>query len=162
VKRSQAFPAEPGSVRGARVLAQEVLAGLDPALLELIVLMVSELVTNSILHARTDFTVEIDSAPDEVRITVSDAGPGDPSVRAPARDNATGRGLQIVERLADEWGVSEGSPGKSVWFVVRPETRARAGTSDGTAQSVPPRREVGPGPAREGQAQNSGRLALAA
>ena len=40
-------------------------------------------------------------------------------MRAPSHDEPTGRGLRIVDRLADEWGIGDGSAGTSVWFVVR-------------------------------------------
>jgi anti-sigma regulatory factor (Ser/Thr protein kinase) len=164
VKRQHAFPAQPGSAKAARETIQDVLAGVDPTLVESVVLMVSELTTNAILHARTEFTLEIETSDDNVRITVSDAGPGDPALKTPARDTTTGRGLQIVERLADQWGIVDGSPGKSVWFVVRTGTggaRSRQRSHTTEAVTTPPP-ALDPSPPREGQARDAADLELAA
>ena len=81
--------------------------------------MVSELATNSVRHAGSEFTVDISSAGDAVRVVITDRGSGAPPMRAPTHDEPTGRGLRIVDRLADEWGIGDGSAGTSVWFVVR-------------------------------------------
>jgi hypothetical protein len=55
-----------------------------------------------------------------VRVAVSDDGDRLPRLRTPEPREHSGRGLQIVRALADDWGVTEnvGGPGKTVWFVV--------------------------------------------
>ena len=163
MRRAQAFPAQPGSIKAARTFAQEQLATVDPALVSSIVLMVSELSTNSVRHARTEFTVDIDASDAEVRITVTDAGPGDPEMRSPADDDPSGRGLRIVERLADAWGIDDGVPGKSVWFVVRLDAEDRgggAGDADRPAAPTPVRGDSTP--QSGGGPKSLGRLDLAA
>jgi anti-sigma regulatory factor (Ser/Thr protein kinase) len=164
VKQQQTFPAQAGSAKAARDSIQQALAGVDPTVVESVVLMVSELTTNAILHARTEFTLEIETSADELRVTVSDAGPGDPALKTPARETTTGRGLQIVERLADQWGIADGSPGKAVWFVVRTGTGgARTRQSTETTEAVtttPP--ALDPSAARDGQVRDSADLELAA
>jgi anti-sigma regulatory factor (Ser/Thr protein kinase) len=114
------FPGRTHAIAQARRMIAEMLPGLEPATAEAVTLMVSELATNSVQYAGTDFTVTIERLPRRIRIAVTDAGPGEPVMRAPAATEPTGRGLRIVERLSDDWGVQHaGACGKTVWFTVR-------------------------------------------
>lgn len=146
------FPNAPVSIPQARRYAVNVLTGVAPEVAEAVTLMVSELATNSVRHAATEFTVSIDRDPDEIRIAVTDAGDAQPMLRSPGPREHSGRGLQIVNALADDWGVTEmvDRPGKTVWFVVAvPPDRPRDGrdssprrvVADGTDRSsgAPPR-----------------------
>lgn len=84
-------------------------------------LVVSELVTNSILHAVTVMDLRLSGAEDRVRIAVRDRGGGRPSARAGAVTEQTldGRGLQLVEAFAHSWGVIPArTRGKTVWVVL--------------------------------------------
>jgi anti-sigma regulatory factor (Ser/Thr protein kinase) len=93
----------------------------DPELVERVVLLVSELATNAVVHARTVFGVDIDVRGNFVRVAVSDAGGGVPEVQPlPPPSAPHGRGLLVVSRLADRWGIetSAAGNGKSVWFEV--------------------------------------------
>jgi PAS domain S-box-containing protein len=126
---SRHFPAIPGSVgRARRFLLQHVPAGGGEGP-DLMALMLSELATNAVEHAATEFEVAItlgalaegtDGAR-WVRVAVSDEAPGYPAPEEPAPDAPRGRGLRIVESLADAWGieVQRGRPGKTVWFASR-------------------------------------------
>ena len=85
-------------------------------------LMISELVTNSVMHGRAGpedpVRLDIDAGDEKVRVEVTDLGPGfkpglDKSVRAPEG----GFGLVIVDRLASRWGTSNG--GRCVWFEIK-------------------------------------------
>ena len=83
-----------------------------------VLLLVSELVSNSVIHGRqsgpADIEVAVISRPGRVRVEVSDLGPGiDPDVA----ESATGWGLRLVELLSDRWGI-EGPPGGRVWFEI--------------------------------------------
>jgi anti-sigma regulatory factor (Ser/Thr protein kinase) len=82
-------------------------------------LLSSELVTNVVLHARSDMIVEVDLDDTRLRVSVID------SSDEPARRRETttlleehGRGLQIVDALATSWGVNAGPRGKAVWFEL--------------------------------------------
>lgn len=119
MRQAQTFAAQPGSVRAARRFAAEALCGLPSALLEPITLMVSELATNSVQHARTTFEVTIARLHREVRIEVTDDAGGTPEMRSPDPLEPTGRGLQIVDLLSDAWGVEpKDDEGKTVWLTV--------------------------------------------
>jgi CheY-like chemotaxis protein len=117
------FPADPASVAGARRFVRGSLHGQDQELLERVVLLTSELVTNAVLHAGTDARVEIRLTPGVVRVEVGDEGPGAPTIRDPDVGGPGGRGLPIVDHVASRWGVAPAGRGKVVWFEVdRPAT----------------------------------------
>ena len=83
------------------------------------VLLVSELVTNAVLHARTRFTVEVEVVDDTARVSVEDSSPLPPAVRTFSDLAGSGRGLHLVEALASRWGVdSRDGAGKRVWFEL--------------------------------------------
>jgi PAS domain S-box-containing protein len=119
------FPADCVSVRGARRFLLEQLRGDGHEDLDPLALMLSELATNAVQHAGTAFEVgitvseEADGRTVEVRVT--DEAAGFPVPQQPPPDGPRGRGLRIVESLADAWGieVQHGRPGKTVWFTSR-------------------------------------------
>ena len=82
-------------------------------------LLVSEMVTNAVLHAGTEVVLRIGHEGTSVRVEVTDgsaAMPGD--VRLANDESATGRGMWLVEELADAWGQRSHANGKVVWFEV--------------------------------------------
>ena len=88
-----------------------------PASADAVALVVSELVTNAVVHGRGDVTLDVVLAPDLVRVEVTDADP----LMSPARpvtEGDTGRGLLLVSRVAQRWGVRRQSTGKVVWADV--------------------------------------------
>ena len=110
-------------VREARTFAADTLRDWELSqLVDPTKLVVSELVTNSILHAATTLRLVLSSADGCVRVAVSDhenvapdSGPGD----HPRWDSVTGRGLMLVEAMSRSWGVLPSrSPGKTVWSVL--------------------------------------------
>ena len=82
--------------------------------------MVSELATNCVRHANTDFTLSIEQTGRQVRVDIADTGTGRVTRRDPEPADVSGRGLSIVEQLSDTWGVREfvDGEGKSVWFML--------------------------------------------
>ncbi|MFJ2175378.1 ATP-binding protein [Streptomyces sp. NPDC087851] len=131
------------SVPRARATLRAVLGswGVDQDVAEAGELILSELVTNALrvrVPGDRHVGVRIVRSPvDEVvRLEVSDAGSGRPEVRAPRDNEAGGRGLLLVEAVAERWGV-EGRPGgigKTVWAELKAaDTR---GVPDGTEVSA--------------------------
>ena len=94
--------------------------GIGPATREPAVLLTSELVTNGIIHGRTEVEVRLDITEDAVRVEVTDSGKEGCPVAEDARPDADrGRGLMIVSRLASSWGVELSRSGTAVWFELR-------------------------------------------
>jgi hypothetical protein len=78
-------------------------------------LVASELVANAISADPTGAVLTIDVHRSHLRIAVEDAGVGEPQVQHPSSRQAHGRGVQIVERLSRDWGVTPTRAGKQVW-----------------------------------------------
>jgi anti-sigma regulatory factor (Ser/Thr protein kinase) len=84
-----------------------------------VALLVSELATNAVLHARSEFEVRLAAQPDRVRVEVSDGNSRLPSLAAVPADAYSGRGLLLVQELAEAWGVETAAQsGKTIWFEV--------------------------------------------
>jgi hypothetical protein len=116
------LPPDPTSPRVARHFVVTTLeaAGHDD-LVDIATLLVTELVTNAVLHARTELVVEIDDDPrDALRFTVWDRSPLLPRVRHNSVAAATGRGLRLVEMLSSGWHADAVPDGKRVWFDLAP------------------------------------------
>jgi DNA-binding NarL/FixJ family response regulator len=89
------------------------------AVLDDVKLLVSELVTNAVVHAGSEVEVAVRLLPDAVRIEVIDRAPAAtlrPST--PKAEDESGRGLLLVETMASAWGVDAIDRGKAVWFEV--------------------------------------------
>ena len=117
------FPGEPASVPAARRFLAERAAGLDPETQETAVFLLSEVVTNAVLHARTFVTLRCTVEPGGVLVEVTDESPLVPLPRHHDPDAVSGRGLELVEMLATSFGVVPGANGKTVWFAVGSVTR---------------------------------------
>jgi len=85
-------------------------------LVETAELLVTEVVTNALLHAGTPIDVALSIEPGGLRVEIGDGSPHFPSRRSYALTAGTGRGLMVLERMVDDWGVLPNPPGKTVWF----------------------------------------------
>jgi anti-sigma regulatory factor (Ser/Thr protein kinase) len=112
------FPAERTSPAEARRFVAECLLSAGEDFGEALVVAVSELVTNAVLHAASACRVEVCIDGSGVRVSVQDADPRLPEPRARAPRRVDGRGLLIVESLSDRWGVTPVPGGKVVWFEL--------------------------------------------
>ncbi|MCP9956715.1 ATP-binding protein [Streptomyces sudanensis] len=82
-------------------------------------LLTSELVTNALVHTAHGAVVTATLDGGVLRVEVRDFAPEPPAPRVPAPDGGThGRGLLLVQALADEWGVRAQGVGKTVWFEL--------------------------------------------
>jgi anti-sigma regulatory factor (Ser/Thr protein kinase) len=120
MSESKVFGPDPTSVPQARRFAGEVLRGYPTEFVQTVQLMVSELATNSLVHGGTGFSVQIECGDSDVRVEVSDGGPGSPEIHTPAPTVPHGRGIQMVDVLSDQWGIlrAHGETGKTVWFSL--------------------------------------------
>jgi len=91
-----------------------------PPITETALLLVSEVVTNAIVHGAGPPLLSVDVHPSVLRVTVTDDGAGTPQVQQPGSSLADGgRGLYLVETLAARWGTNRLVPtGKTVWFEL--------------------------------------------
>jgi anti-sigma regulatory factor (Ser/Thr protein kinase) len=113
------LPPEPTSATQARALARERLgASYSQETLDTVALLVTELVTNAILHARTPLQLTLDPRPGHVRICVEDQSSEQPTLQRYEADAITGRGLALVDQLSSSWGVDGTPSGKVVWCEV--------------------------------------------
>jgi anti-sigma regulatory factor (Ser/Thr protein kinase) len=119
------LPCAPASVAVARhrLTADLLAAGIFDAAVGDAALVVSELLTNSILHAhplpgaRLQVTWVLDGG--SIEVTVSDGGgPTRPHALRPSTSTLGGRGLGIVEHLSRTWGVRADDLGLTVWAVL--------------------------------------------
>ncbi len=118
MRSSETFEPEPATVAGARQFVSSVLqewglpAGDVP-------LLVSELATNAVLHARSEFSVTVWAMRRHVRVEVTDGNSRVPVVSAVPLDAHSGRGLLLLQSLASAWGVDRtNDTGKTIWFEV--------------------------------------------
>ncbi|MFE5731698.1 MULTISPECIES: ATP-binding protein [unclassified Streptomyces] len=82
-------------------------------------LLTSELVTNALVHTDHGAVVTATVVPEQLRVEVRDFVPGLRTPEAPPADEGTnGRGLVLVQALADSWGVEDRGVGKVVWFEL--------------------------------------------
>jgi anti-sigma regulatory factor (Ser/Thr protein kinase) len=121
-----AFTPDLSSPRAARRFVAEALEGTNLPV-DLIVLLVSELATNAVLHARTDYVVRlaVDADHERARVEVEDANERPPSIAHTPPEATSGRGLQLVQKLAESWGVEGRTAGKLVWFELSSRVRDR-------------------------------------
>ncbi|MEA2133901.1 MAG: hypothetical protein QOC68_1810 [Solirubrobacteraceae bacterium] len=117
------LPAEPHSAKVAR----DAVAGLDGhlgAVFGDVVLVISELVTNSVRHAGLDaseplqLSVRVEG--NMVRVAVRDPGPGFKPPAAPSDPaHVGGWGLVLVDQLAEKWGVDHDGEANVVWCELK-------------------------------------------
>ena len=99
-----------------RSVAQALVAwGASPDLVAGAAVVVAELATNAIVHARSPFDVTLQAGDRTLRIEVTDAGDGAPSMRRRDPASLGGRGLELVAALSDRWGVAPTIQGKVMW-----------------------------------------------
>ncbi|MCU1353657.1 MAG: putative anti-sigma regulatory factor, serine/threonine protein kinase [Acidimicrobiales bacterium] len=108
-----------GSVRAARQWCTERLEQHGAAeLVDTVTLLVSELVTNVVLHAHTACELRMEMG-DRLRVEVRDGSRSAPEPRTPFNLEAgSGRGMVLIDALSDAHGTVIETDGKRVWFEV--------------------------------------------
>ncbi|MCX5146549.1 SpoIIE family protein phosphatase [Streptomyces sp. NBC_00320] len=115
--------AEPERIAGARRQIRELLHDwADEEQVDSAVLIVSEMVTNVLLHTDGDALLAAEAVGElgtrRLRIEVADASDELPHKRHPGEMASSGRGVLLMEMLADTWGVDPRGEGKSIWFEM--------------------------------------------
>ncbi|MFK0288997.1 SpoIIE family protein phosphatase [Streptomyces sp. NPDC090442] len=133
--------AEPERIAAARRQIRDVLHDwTDPDQVDSAVLLVSEIVTNVLMHTDGDALLVAEVSGERgsrrLRVEVADASDELPHRRRPGELASSGRGLVLLELLAGEWGVDPRGDGKSTWFELYEDAGA-AGESPGPASSGP-------------------------
>lgn len=149
-------PAEVGRARRwvrSRIAGSVI--GVDEPLAETLTLLVSELVTNAVVHTGRPAVLRLSlpgaaggaateegtsgeaagKAPATVRLEVADASARPPRPRCADGDETNGRGLALVDGLADRWGWSPEGAGKRIWCEV---DRSSAPSADATTSDAAP------------------------
>lgn len=114
---SVALEQEPvAAFAGRRAMARTLRAlRMSEDLVEDVLLVTSELITNAVEHGAGPTRLELDQGGDRLVVRVQDGGGGVPVLRAPVPKEAHGRGLLLVNALASDWGCVEQDQGKYVW-----------------------------------------------
>ena len=109
----------------ARLFVTDTLASWgEDDLADVVELLVSELVTNVVVHTEVAPRVSVRLGRDIVHVEVFDADPTMPAPRTPDRHATSGRGIPLVEMLSLDWGTTPVSGGKVVWFDVARTSRS--------------------------------------
>jgi anti-sigma regulatory factor (Ser/Thr protein kinase) len=122
VREEVSLPPLPASVAKARRFVLSKLGQLGVSDPGDVALVVSELVTNAVVHAGTAITVRVGPGPAGVRIEIADESRDLPGLRIPNPGAKSGRGLLLVEHFTQAWGVEQTPSGKVVWFIVPQES----------------------------------------
>jgi anti-sigma regulatory factor (Ser/Thr protein kinase) len=119
-----ALPNTVESVGLSRSVVRRIVASCPPEFVESASLLTDELVTNAIRHGRPPIVLTVRLDADNLVIEVVDCGSGQPVSRHVDANAERGRGLSIVEQLADDWGVHQLHEGKRVWCRLAVRTPA--------------------------------------
>lgn len=109
---------ESASVPYARRFVADQLSDLPTETVDVARLLVSEVVTNAVLHARTEVSLTLSRNRHTVSVEVADSNPLIPVLRTPGTDAGTGRGLKVLDAMAYRWGTIATESGKVVWFEI--------------------------------------------
>jgi anti-sigma regulatory factor (Ser/Thr protein kinase) len=102
--------------------------------LDVVLLVVSELVTNAVVHTQGEVRLDLTLSAEHLRVAVTDASPRAPAKPMPVDWESTGgRGLLLVEAMTESWGSVPVSGGKQVWGEVALPPRAEATDGGGGA-----------------------------
>ena len=143
------YPADLASATRARHDVADVLLARNPGIgrgvIDDVQLVVSELTSNAVRHARSRFdlavdVLSVDANADRIRVAVADDSPRAPVRRESPRDTSEGRGMVIVAAVAEDWGVDQLGHGKRVWADIRAAPRLHdphASPPDAPASEAP-------------------------
>ena len=106
------------SVASARIEVIELLEELEVPQTYEAAIIVDELVSNVVVHAKTMFELEVERWQNGIKIIVRDLSVQAPSMQALDPLSENGRGLLMIDNIADEWGHHVHENGKCVWADI--------------------------------------------
>lgn len=116
---STVLPPTPASVPLARHFATDALHALGhDELDEVAALLVSEMATNAVVHAKSPMRVSVWCHGGNPRVEIRDDDPTLPREVQPDPFATGGRGILLVDGLAKDWGINHNGRGKTVWFEL--------------------------------------------
>jgi anti-sigma regulatory factor (Ser/Thr protein kinase) len=115
-----ALPRSRHSPALARATVRTALIGFSDDVVSVAELLVSELATNAVLHAESLLVLQIEVAGPRLKVSVEDCSHRQPAPRhsVTVDESTDGRGLLLVDALADSWGWERTESGKLVWFEL--------------------------------------------
>ncbi|MET8980951.1 ATP-binding protein [Streptomyces sp. NPDC004539] len=111
--------AVPTARRCVVTLVRRLGISLSDDLLDTVELLASEVIANAVLYSGATCNVSVTRSLKCVRVEVTDTNPLLPTVSEAGPDDESGRGLLLVDTLADAWGTEPNSSGKTTWFELR-------------------------------------------
>ncbi len=105
-------------VATARALVRQLLEDATASVRDEAVLLTDELVSNAVAHGGGTFSLWCELAEGYLRVAVADERRSIPAVLRSGTDEEHGRGMSIVDSVADSWGVAVQATGKVVWFEL--------------------------------------------
>jgi anti-sigma regulatory factor (Ser/Thr protein kinase) len=143
-RAQRTFPGRPEQVSAARHFVAHALGAGCPVA-DVVELLVSETVTNAVLHSASgapggSVHVSCTVSGRSLRVEVGDQdGGAGPWRRRAEAESLRGRGLLLLDELADRWGVRETAAGRTIWFELEADQPAWTwGTAGARYQASPP------------------------
>jgi PAS domain S-box-containing protein len=117
---------EPRQVAAGRQFTRQALTAWQQAeLAHTACLLVSEILTNAVQHARQSISLRLHHTAREIIAEITDDNPQLPQRTRPDPASETGRGLTLVDALAATWGARPAGAGKTVWFTLTSDTEPK-------------------------------------
>ncbi|WP_078942540.1 ATP-binding protein [Streptomyces viridochromogenes] len=131
-----AVEAVPSARRQVAALAKNLGFAMSDETLRTVELLASEVIANAVVYSAAPCDVAVTRTDERLRVEVTDTNPSLPSVVEAAPSDESGRGLLLVDALADVWGTQPESWGKTTWFEITPEP-STDGLGNNSADSLP-------------------------
>ena len=133
------LPVTPQAAASARHAVSDLAEPTDPDAAWRVELLVSELVGNVLRHARgaSQVVLKVVRSDGRLRVSVCDDGEGGPvAVQRAGPFAVSGRGLALVEQLAERWGTTRLEPGTCVWFELPLDDECEVVVPGGSSDEV--------------------------
>ncbi|MDX2515829.1 MULTISPECIES: ATP-binding protein [Streptomyces] len=133
-----AVEAVPAARRQVVALAKNLGLPVSDQMLETIELLASEVIANAVLYTDAPCDVAVTRTDERLRVEVTDTDPSLPSAVDAGTNDESGRGLLLVDALADAWGTQPAPTGKTTWFEITQEPSTDGERNSADAPPSPP------------------------